>query len=54
MSNSGAHTEPQIEPFKTEVDNVNSVNHERVQVLSSSKYSLLLLPVVGIEPVTPR
>ena len=27
----------------------NSVNHDRIQVLSYSKYSLLVLPIVGIE-----
>ena len=32
----------------------NSVNYDWVQVLSYSKYSLLVLPVVGIEPATSR
>ena len=56
MSNSGAYTEPHTEPFilSTRVDCSNSVNHDQVQVLSYRKYSLLFLPVVGIEPVTSR
>ena len=33
---------------------VNSINYIQVQVLSYSKYSLLFLPVVGIEPETYR
>ena len=32
----------------------NSVDHDRVQMLSYSKYSLLVLLVVGIEPATSR
>ena len=32
------------------VDFSNSVNHDRVKVLSYNKYSLLFLPVVGVEP----
>ena len=36
------------------VDCSNSVNHYWVQVMSYSKYSLLFLPVVGIEPATSR
>ena len=53
MSNSEAHTEPQTEPFigSMRVNCYNSVN--RLQVLSYSKYSLLFLPVVGIEFATP-
>ena len=56
MLNSLGHAEFQTEPFiwTTEVDYSKSVNHEWVQVLSCSKYSLLLLPVVRIEPVTSR
>ena len=54
MSNSEVHTESQTEPFiwTTELDWSSSVNH--VQLLSYSKYSLLVLPVVGIEPATSR
>ena len=36
------------------VDCSNSINHEWVQVSNYCKYSLLLLPVVGIEPATSR
>ena len=36
------------------MDCSNSINHNKVQVLSYSKYSLLCLPVVRIEPVTSR
>ena len=54
MSNSGVHTESRTEPFiwTPGVDCSNSFNLDRVQVLSYSKYSLLDLQVVGIEPVT--
>ena len=55
MSNSGTHIEPQAEPFiwtKGE-DSSNSINPDRVQESSYSEYSLLVLPVVGIEPATP-
>ena len=34
----------------TGVDYSNSVNHDQVQALWDSKYSLLFLPVAGIEP----
>ena len=45
MLNLGVHTESQIEPFiwTTGVNCSNSLNHDQVQVLSYSKYSLLLL-----------
>ena len=36
------------------VDWSNSLNLDRIQVLSYSKYSLLFLPVVEIEPATSR
>ena len=54
MSNSGVHTESRTEPFIwiTRVDCFSSVKHDQVQVLSYRKYSLLVLPFVGIEPVT--
>ena len=54
--NSGVHKESWTGPFirSTEVDCSNSVNYNQVQVLSYSKYSLLFLPVVGIEPATSR
>ena len=32
----------------------NSINHDRVQVLSYGKNSLLFLPVVEIEPATSK
>ena len=51
------HTESQTEHFiwTTGEDCSNSFNHDRVQVLSYCKYSLLfLLPVAEIEPVTSR
>ena len=56
MSNSGINTESQTEPFiwTTGQDYSNFVSHDQVQVLSYSKYSLLFLPVVGIEPATSR
>ena len=56
MSNSGVHTESRTEFFiwTTRVDYSNSLNHDRVQVLSYSQYSLLALAVVGIEPATSR
>ena len=56
MFNLGVHTESQTEPFiwTTRVDRSNSIKHDQVQVLSYSKYSLLDLPVLGIEPVTSR
>ena len=56
LSNFGFHTESRTEHFIwiTGVDSSNSVNHDQVQVLSFSKYSLLFLPVVGIEPATSR
>ena len=54
--NLGTYTEPQIEPFiqPTVVNCSNSINHDRVQLLSYCKYSLLFLPAVGIEPATSR
>ena len=54
MPNSSVHTEFQTEPLflTTGVDCSNSVNHDRVQVLSYGKRSFLVLPVVGIEPVS--
>ena len=56
MSNLGAHIELQTEPFIwfMGADCFNSFNHCKVQVLSYSKYSLLFLPVVGIESATSR
>ena len=52
----GSHTESQTGPFiwTTGVNCSNSLNHDRAEVLSYSKYSLLFLPVVGIEPATSR
>ena len=38
--------------FNHWVDCSDSYNHDRVQVLWYTKYSLLFLPVVGIEPAT--
>ena len=54
MSNLGAHTESWTEPFiwTTGVDCSNSYNHDQVQILNYSKYSLLFLPVVEIESAT--
>ena len=40
--------------WTTGVDCSNSVDYDRVQVLSYGKYYLLFLPLVGIEPVTSR
>ena len=56
MSNSEVHTESQTEPFiwTPGVDCSNSITHDQVEVLSYCKYSLLVLPVVGIEPATSR
>ena len=56
MSNLGVHTERGTEPFiwTTGVDCSNSVNHDQVEVLSYREYSLLFLPVIGIEPATAR
>ena len=56
MLNSRVHTESRVEPFIsiTIVNYSNSVNQDLVQVLNYSKYSLLVLPVVGIEPATSR
>ena len=56
MLNSGVHTESQTESFIwiTGVDFSSSFNQDRVQGLSYSKYSLLVLLVVGIEPVTSK
>ena len=54
--NLGAHTESQTELFiwTTGIEFSNSVNHDQVQVVSYSKYSLLVLPIVGIKPATFR
>ena len=56
MSNSGSHTESQTVPFiwSKGVDCSNTVNNDRVQILNYSKYSLLVLLVVGIVPATSR
>ena len=56
MSNSRVHTESWTELFiwTTGIDYSNFVNHDQAQVLSSSKYSLLVLSVAGIEPATFR
>ena len=56
MSNLGVHSESQTEPliWTTGVNCSNSVNHDQIRVLSCSKYSLLVLPVARIEPVTSR
>ena len=55
MLNFVVHTESRTEHFiwTTGVDCSPSVNYDWVQVLSS-KYSLLFLPVIGIEPATSR
>ena len=54
MLNSGVYKESRPWPFiwTSRIDCSDSVTHERVQVLSYSKYFLLFLPVVGIEPAT--
>ena len=56
MPNSGVDTESRTEPFIwiIWVDHSNSIYHDQVLVLSYSKYSLLVLPVAGIEPSTFR
>ena len=56
VSSSGVHTESQTEPFiwVTGVDCSNSINHDQVQVLSYSLYSLIVIPIIGIEPATSR
>ena len=56
MSNSEAFIESRTAAFiwTTREDCSNSVNYDWVQVLSYSKYSSLLLLVVGIEPATSR
>ena len=56
VSNSGAYRKTRIDPFiqSTGVDCSNSVNHDQVQMLSFSKYPLLVLSAVGIEPATSR
>ena len=57
MSNSEVYTESQTKPFiwTAGVDCSNSVNcHDRRQLLSYSKYSLLFLSIVGIEPAISR
>ena len=50
LSTSGAYTEL----LSTRINCSNSINHNWVQVLSYSKYSLLFLPVVRIEPANSR
>ena len=52
VQDSGVHTESQSELFiwTTGLDCFNSVNYDWVQVFSYRKYSLLFLPIVGIEP----
>ena len=54
MSSSRANTEPWPEPFiqPKGLGSSNSVNHERVQMLSSSNYSQLILPLAEIGPAT--
>ena len=54
MSNLVVHTKSRTEPFiwSTGIDCSNSVNHDHVQGISYCKYSLFVLPVVGIEPAT--
>ena len=49
-------TQPRSEPFiySTGVDCSNSIDHDRVRVLSYSKYSPLFLLVVGTEAITSR
>ena len=51
MLNLGVNTKSTTEPFisNTGVECSNSVNHDRVQVLSYNKYSLLVLSVWRIE-----
>ena len=50
------HTELWTWPFirTGEVDCSKTFNHDWAQVFSYSKYSLLILPVVGIEPAASR
>ena len=52
MSNSRVHTELQIEPFiqSTGVDCFNSINHDRVQVLSYGLRSLLVELRLNLQP----
>ena len=56
MSNSRVYIESRTEPFiwTTRVHCFVPVNYKRVQVLRYRKFSLLFLPVVGIEPATSR
>ena len=56
VSNSRVHTESRTEPsiLTTGVACFKSVNYVGVQMLRYNKYSLLVLPVVGIEPMTSR
>ena len=56
MSNSGVFTESRTEFFlwTTGVDSSKSVNHDQIQLLCYVNYSLLVLPVVRIEPATSR
>ena len=56
MSNLGVHIKSQTETFIWTIgtDCSTSVNHDWVQVLSYSKYYLLVLLVVGIELTTCR
>ena len=44
----------ELKPFTSSmgVDCYNSVNHNQVEVLNHSKYSLLFLPEIRIEPAT--
>ena len=53
MSNSWVHTEYRAESFiwTTGVDCSNSVNHDRVQMLSYSKYFLLVLLGLNMQPL---
>ena len=56
VPNPGDHTKFRTEPFiwTTGIDYSNYINHDRIHVLSYSKYSLLFLPIFGIEPATSR
>ena len=56
LSNSGAYTELQTEPFisSTGLDCSNSGKHHWGQVLSHRKLSFFILPVVRIETATSK
>ena len=56
MLNLRVHKESRTEPFirTTGVNCLNSVNNDRVLLLHYSKYSVLVLPVVRIEPAFSR